>query len=111
MPPLWEPSADRIARARVTAFALQVNAASGQTLSTYDDLYRFSIDHPTDFWREVWMFCGIRGEMGTRVVDDIGKMPGARFFPDATLNFAENVLRRRDGGRPSSSAEKVAGGR
>jgi acetoacetyl-CoA synthetase len=96
MPPLWEPAADRIARARMTAFARHVSAASGWPLSTYDDLYRFSIEHSTDFWPEVWTFCGIRGEMGARIVDDLGKMPGARFFPDARLNFAENVLRRRD---------------
>ncbi len=42
------------------------------------------------------MFCGVRGDIGSRVVDDLTKMPGARFFPDARLNFAENVLRRRD---------------
>ena len=96
MPPLWEPSADRVARARMTAFARHVSAAAGRPLSTYDDLYHFSIERPTDFWREVWTFCGIRGEMGARIVDDLGKMPGARFFPDARLNFAENVLRRRD---------------
>src|SRR5262245_46148814 len=96
MAPLWEPSPDRIARARLTAFKKQVEAVSGRTLSTYDDLYRFSIDHSADFWREVWTFCGIRGDMGSRVVDDLEKMPGAHFFPDARLNFAENVLRRRD---------------
>jgi len=98
MAPLWEPSAERIARARITAFMHQASAVSDRPLSTYDDLYRFSIERPVDFWRDVWTFCGIRGEMGTRVVDDLEKMPGARFFPDATLNFAENVLRRRDGG-------------
>ena len=74
----------------------QVSTASGLQLSAYDDLYRFSIERPADFWREVWTFCGIRGEMGGRVVADLDKMPGARFFPDARLNFAENVLRRRD---------------
>jgi acetoacetyl-CoA synthetase len=96
MRPLWEPSAERIARARLTAFMRQVSTASGLQLSAYDDLYRFSIERPADFWREVWTFCGIRGEMGGRVVADLDKMPGARFFPDARLNFAENVLRRRD---------------
>jgi acetoacetyl-CoA synthetase len=98
MPPLWEPSAERIAHARLTAFTTQVATATGRTFSSYDDLYRFSIEHPADFWREVWNFCAIRGEMGTRIVDDLAKMPGARFFPDATLNFAENLLRRRDDG-------------
>jgi acetoacetyl-CoA synthetase len=96
MPPLWEPSPERIAHARLTAFTSQMRAASGLSLTSYDDLYRFSIDRPADFWREVWMFCGIRGDIGSRVVDDLTKMPGARFFPDARLNFAENVLRRRD---------------
>ena len=65
-------------------------------VATYDDLYRFSIEHPAEFWRGVWEFCGIRGEMGTRIVVDLERMPGAQFFPDARLNFAENVLRRRD---------------
>src|ERR1043165_6328481 len=98
MPPLWEPSAERVARARITAFAQQVGASSGHPLSDYNDLYRFSIERPTDFWRQVWTFGAIRGEMGTRIVDNLDKMPGARFFPDARLNFAENVLRRRDDG-------------
>ena len=98
MPPLWEPSAERIAEARLTAFTTQVGTATGRTFSSYDDLYRFSIEHAADFWREVWTFCSIRGEMGTRVVENLDKMPGARFFPDARLNFAENVLRRRDDG-------------
>ncbi len=96
MAPLWEPSPDRIARARLTAFKKQVEAVSGRPFSTYDDLYRFSIDRPADFWREVWTFCGIRGEMGGRIVDGLDRMPGARFFPDARLNFAENLLRRLD---------------
>ena len=73
-----------------------VGAASGLELAGYDDLYRFSIDRPADFWRHVWSFCSIRGEMGERVVVDLDRMPGAKFFPDARLNFAENVLRRRD---------------
>ena len=62
----------------------------------YEDLYRFSIEQPADFWRSVWKFCGIRGQMGDEVVVDLDRMPGARFFPAARLNFAENVLRRQD---------------
>jgi acetoacetyl-CoA synthetase len=74
------------------------NASSGTglSLSTYDDLYRYSIEQPADFWARVWRFCGIRGTVGSRIVEDLDRMPGARFFPDARLNFAENVLRRRD---------------
>ena len=54
--------------------------------------------HPDLFWSLVWDFCGVIGDKGERLVADHGKMPGARFFPDATLNFAENLLRRSDGG-------------
>ena len=96
MDPLWRPSEERIARARLTAFMHEVGKSYGHRLRDYEDLYRFSIEQPADFWRTVWQFCAVRGEMGDRVVEDLDRMPGARFFPDAHLNFAENVLRRRD---------------
>ena len=73
-------------------------STAGVSLSTYDDLYRYSIERTDEFWTHVWTFCGIRGAMGDRIVDDLDKMPGARFFPAARLNFAENLLRRRDSG-------------
>jgi acetoacetyl-CoA synthetase len=98
MHPLWRPSADRIARARLTAFIRHTNAACNLQLTDYASLYRFSIERPGEFWREVWTFCGIRGDMGERAVVDRDSMFEARFFPDARLNFAENVLRRRDDG-------------
>ena len=94
--PLWIPSAERVSRARLTAFMRTLGAAHGVDLSAYDDLYRFSIERPAAFWQSVWHFCGIRGEMGERAVVDLHRMPGARFFPDARLNFAENLLRRHD---------------
>jgi acetoacetyl-CoA synthetase len=96
MDPLWKPSAERVARARLTAFMRDAGASHGRRFEEYRDLYRFSIEHPAEFWRSIWQFCGIRGEMGERVVVGLDRMPGARFFPDARLNFAENMLRRRD---------------
>ena len=74
----------------------QLSATSGLELGDYELLRRFSIERTADFWREVWTFCDVRGAMGERVVDNLDRMPGAQFFPDARLNFAENVLRRRD---------------
>ena len=62
----------------------------------YRDLYDWSVRHIDDFWRLMWEFGGIRGTMGERVVEHRERLPGARFFPDARLNFAENLLRRRD---------------
>jgi acetoacetyl-CoA synthetase len=94
--PLWEPSPERVARARITAFTRDVEARWRLALPDYESLYRFSIERPGDFWRSVWDFGGVAGERGERDVLDIDRMPGARFFPDARINFAENLLRRRD---------------
>jgi acetoacetyl-CoA synthetase len=96
MDPLWTPSEERIARARLTAFMRDLGQSRGRRFRTYEELYRFSVEDPAGFWRAAWEFCGIRGWMGNRVVADLDRMPGARFFPEARLNFAENILRRRD---------------
>jgi acetoacetyl-CoA synthetase len=94
--PLWTPSPERIASTRLTAFLQLARKRHGIAARTYADLYLFSIERPEDFWRLMWEFGGVRGTMGDRVVADLDRMPGARFFPDATLNFAENLLSRRD---------------
>jgi acetoacetyl-CoA synthetase len=62
----------------------------------YESLYRFSIDSPKAFWRAVWEFGGVIGSAGNRTVENFERMPGASWFPDASLNFAENLLRFRD---------------
>ena len=60
-------------------------------------LHRWSIAAPEAFWRSLWDFCGIVAETrGERVVAHLERMPGAAWFPEARLNFAENLLRRRD---------------
>ena len=86
--PLWSPSPERIARARLTAFQQLAGAPH------YRALYDVSVDRPDAFWRHVWEFCGIVGDPGERTIVDLDRMPGAKFFPDARLNFAENVLRQ-----------------
>ena len=67
-------------------------------LTDYRDLHAWSVEHPDLFWSLVWDFCEVIGDKGERLVADHGKMPGARYLPDSTLNFAENLLRRSDGG-------------
>ena len=95
--PLWRPSAERAAGTRLAAFTrayLPQPQADGER--AYDDLHTFSIEQRGIFWRAIWDFCGVRGDPGAAdrvLVRDA--MPGARYFPDASLNFAENVLRRR----------------
>jgi len=97
--PLFTPTQERIAAANVTRFRRGVEERFGITLPTGADLHRFSIAEPDKFWSALWDFLGIHAESrGARTIVDGGKMPGARFFPDARLNYAENLLRRRDGG-------------
>jgi acetoacetyl-CoA synthetase len=95
MQPLWNPSPERVERANVTAFARRIGAQHGVELSDYHRLWRWSVDHKWDFWRAVWDDGQVIGTPGERVLEDADRMPGARWFPDARLNFAQNLLERR----------------
>ena len=95
--PIWEPSPERIARSEMTAFIAEANRRWGRHIADYKDLHRFSVEEPEQFWLTVWDFCGVLAERRSDVVlDDRDRMPGARWFPEARLNFARNLLRRRD---------------
>ena len=59
-------------------------------------MHRWSIEQPEEFWSAVWDFCEVIGEKGSVVLRDGDRMPGAQWFPEARLNFAENLLTRRD---------------
>jgi len=95
--PMWEPGQSQIEQARLTAFARQAIKRWKLALNTYPDFYAWSADHPEQFWESVWDYCGVvASEKGKRILVDGGRMPGAKWFPDARLNFAENLLRRHD---------------
>ncbi|MFH1992799.1 MAG: acetoacetate--CoA ligase [Pseudomonadota bacterium] len=94
---LWEPSEERIRNTNMHRFMNFINARYGQRLTEYSALYQWSIDHIPDFWAAMWDFAEIiASKPYDQVVDDLGKMPGARWFSGARLNFAENLLRYRD---------------
>ena len=94
---LWQPSKERIARSNISAFIKLVNKRWQAGVADSNALYEWSISQPTEFWISVWDFCGVIAESrGERVLVDGDRMPGAQWFPDAKLNFAENLLRRRD---------------
>jgi acetoacetyl-CoA synthetase len=96
---MWTPSPERIAGANITAFMRLVRDRYDVVVRDYGELYAWSIREPERFWQSVWSYCGVIAETtGDRVVIDGDRMPGARWFPDARLNFAENLLRRRDDG-------------
>jgi acetoacetyl-CoA synthetase len=97
MSEIWRPSPARVADANVTRFIESVSAHKGLHLHNYDDLYSWSISEPADFWQELARFADVRADWGTGpALENPAQMPGARFFPNARLNFAENLLRFRD---------------
>jgi acetoacetyl-CoA synthetase len=95
--PLWVPDEETIRQANLTRFIEMINERFGLQIEDYPQLYKWSVENIPDFWATLWDFAGIIASQGyERVVDDLGKFPGARWFPGARLNFAENLLRYRD---------------
>jgi acetoacetyl-CoA synthetase len=95
--PLWTPSTELIQQSNITHFIAAVNARYHKNLQSYNDLYRWSVEAVPDFWAALWDFAGIiASHPYDTVVEDLSVFPGARWFPGARLNFAENLLRFRD---------------
>ncbi|MBN2691022.1 MAG: acetoacetate--CoA ligase [Burkholderiaceae bacterium] len=95
--PLWCPSSQRIAASHIESFRLWVNARHGLQLQDYQALLDWSVAEQALFWDAVWQTSDVIAQhKGERVLIDADRMPGARFFPDAQLNFAQNLLRRND---------------
>ena len=90
--PLWEPNPATVGDTGMAQFMRKTGHGS------YADLWQWSVDQPEAFWSTIWDFCGAVGDKGHRILADADKMPGARWFPDARLNYAENLLQQRDAG-------------
>ncbi len=99
-PVLWKPSASRVERSRMTAFLRYAAKLAGTNFSSYRDLQDWALAYPDAFWRAVWEFCGVKGDAGDQVLLHADRMPGAKWFPNAKLNFAENLL-QHDGPGPA----------
>lgn len=94
---LWQPDAERIAQSRMGNFRRDINQRHGLTLSSYTDLHRWSVDQREAFWQAIVDFFDIRFHtQPDTVLREGAQMPSAEWFPGATLNFAEHLLRRRD---------------
>ena len=94
---LWQPSPERIADANITRFTAMVRERHGLNAGDYAALHRWSIESREVFWSALWEYGNVIGERGDGpVLVDGDRMPGAKWFPKARLNFAENLLRRRD---------------
>jgi len=94
---MWKPSVEQIERSQMFEFKEFINTRHGLNLGSYQNLHEWSVDNIHEFWASAWEFFDIiHTQPYTQVVDDVSKMPGAKWFTGARLNFAENLLRRRD---------------
>jgi acetoacetyl-CoA synthetase len=94
---LWQPDPSAAARTNLARFTDQARAQTGKALESYTDLQQWSVQEPGAFWELVWRFTDVHASrLATTPVTDLEQFPGARWFDDAELNFAENLLRYRD---------------
>ena len=91
---LWSPDQKLIDEANITHFMREVNQRFNQSFDDYQSLYQWSIDDKENFWSTLWDYAGVIGNKGERILLDGEDIENAVWFPDATLNFAENLLRK-----------------
>ncbi len=97
--PIWRPSGERVDASKMQGFVRHLDARLGLRFRDYGALHRWSVENPAVFWEQVWRFTGIISSAPwERVLADGDSFPGAKWFGGARLNFAENLLRRRDDG-------------
>ena len=94
--PLFRPDETWRAESLLARFLAETNAQAELELAGFPELHDWSISSIGTFWARVWEFCGVIGERGEKSLVNADDMLCARFFPDARLNFAENLLRRND---------------
>ena len=93
---LWKPSKSQVNSSQIEAFRLQVNSRFNLNIETYSELHSWSITNISDFWKAIWGFMAIECSSNYKqIVDDVNKMPGAKWFEGTRFNFAENLLRLR----------------
>ncbi len=94
---LWQPSEDRVCQTNITAFIEAAEDDWSTSIGDFEGLYKFSIEQSKKFWQSLIDFSGVSAETwGTVVLENPDQMPGAVWFPEAKLSYAENLLRRRD---------------
>ena len=95
--PLWTPSSQRIQEANITRFKAFVKQNYAQSFSDFSELHRWSTTEISDFWEAVSKFCDVKFSTdATTILSQANLIEKAKFFDDAMVNYAENLLRRRD---------------
>ena len=90
--PIWKCTGDKLLETNLYRFRQQVNTHCKQSIENYHQLHRWSVDNTAEFWSQIWDFCGVSGVKGDQAFVPGSSMLESKFFPQATLNFAENML-------------------
>ena len=93
---LWEPSAERVEQARLTEFMRWLQRERGLSFDGYEELWRWSVDDVDRFWSAIWAFFEVQADGEPAPVLASREMPGARWFPNTALNYAEHVFAGKD---------------
>ena len=94
---IWQPSNESKKSSNLSRFIELVNQRYSQSIKTeYQDIWNWSVNNIESFWSLIWDFTEIKGIKGTKISENLGLMPGAKFFPEAKLNYAQNLLRTPD---------------
>jgi acetoacetyl-CoA synthetase len=93
---LWEPSAELVERSRLTEFSRWLQLERGLSFAGYDELWRWSVDDVDGFWSAIWEFFEVQSDGDPSPVLASREMPGARWFPNTSLNYAEHVFAGKD---------------
>jgi acetoacetyl-CoA synthetase len=92
-PILWSPSNERIKSSQMFRFLQNINVKYDLNLDSFSELHNWSIENKSEFWSSIWDFFQIKGSKGTEpYIEPANKMPGSKFFPNGTVNYAENML-------------------
>jgi acetoacetyl-CoA synthetase len=94
---LWQPTEEQVRKTNMYRFMKVVNDKYNKNFKEFTTLYDWSVENIPEFWETMWEFADIIcSKSYDQVIDDVSKMPGARWFSGAQLNFAQNLLRHRD---------------
>ena len=93
--PLWIPKADQIESSAVVGFMSHVNLHHGCSVNSFAELYDWSVEQRELFWQSIWDFMDVIGTPGKNILVDGENIEDSVWFPDGSLNFAENLLRTR----------------
>ncbi len=93
--PLWQPDQQLLDQANMSRFMAEANRLNHLSITDYEGLYQWSVADKEIFWSMIWDFCEVIGDKGERVLIDGDDIEKAQWYPDATLNFAENLLRNK----------------